>query len=271
MDHHRALGGPGLLSPHPAVNFLRGEHPAQVAHEQVHNARFDVGQLHRFAVGGEHTGGRIVGQPPAGDGPVRGGVHVPQAGVPAKLAAYTGRQLLHAEGLGDVVVRPHAQAQHLVALLALGGQHDHRQVAPLPDAQHGGQPVQPGHHHVHEDQPQVGVQRLVQRLHAVVGPKDPPALLLQGGGDGPYDLTVVVHYQYGLLAHWVCSFLVRCGQNSRNFLQNKRDISYGFLTFYASRAGSARGPGERARQGAFLQAGAENYAERQNQALIFVE
>ena len=48
----------------------------------------------------------------------------------------------------------------------------------FPDAHHRRQPVQPGHHHVHEDQPQVGIDRPVQRLHAVVGPEDPVPLLV---------------------------------------------------------------------------------------------
>ena len=200
MHHDGVLGGIRLLVPHPAVDLLGGEDAPQVAHEQIHDLQLRGRQLHRLPVHQQHPLLRLVAQPAVDDLPALAlGVHVPQLGVPPQLAAHPGHQLLGVEGLGHIVVRPHGQAQHLVGVLALGGQDDDGQVALLPDLHHRRQPVQLGHHHVDEDQAQGRVQGAVQGLHAVVGLENPVALLLQQNGDGLDDLLVVIHHQNTLV------------------------------------------------------------------------
>ena len=115
------------------------------------------------------------------------------------MAAYPGHQLLGVEGLGDVVVRPHGQAQDFVGVLPLGAEDQDGQVALLPDLEHGGQPVQLGHHHIHQDEPQRRVHSQLQGLEAVVGLQHPVALLFQQNGDGTDDLGVVVHHKNGFI------------------------------------------------------------------------
>src|SRR5919197_121565 len=58
------------------------------------------------------------------------------------------QELLTAEGLRDVVVRAGAKAPDLVELLGAGGQHQHRDVAQLPDALEHLPPVQARHRDV---------------------------------------------------------------------------------------------------------------------------
>ena len=127
------------------------------------------------------------------------GVHVAQLGIAPELATHPGHQLLGMEGLGDVVVRPHGQAEHLVRVLALGAEHNNGQVALFPDFHHRRKPVQLWHHHVDDDQPQGGVYRLLQRLHAIVGLEHLIALFFQQDGDGTDDFGIVIHHQNTLV------------------------------------------------------------------------
>ena len=197
VDHHRVFAGVGRLPvPHPAVDLLRREDAAGVTHQQVHDLCLRSGELHRFPIRPQFPAVRVVGEAPVDDEalPLLR-VDVPQQGVPPQLAPDSGRQLLGVEGLGHIVVRPHGEAQDLVRVLTFGGEDDHRQVPLFPDPQQSGQPIQLGHHHVDEDQPHRRVQGQIQSLHAVIGPQDPVALPLQGDGDGPHDLRIVVHHQ----------------------------------------------------------------------------
>ena len=95
----------------------------------------------------------------------------------AQLRVHAREQLLAAERLRDVVVGAGAQAAHLVELLRTGREHQHRDVAQLPDPLECLPAVQAWHRHVekHEvgllgvedPQPLVAVGRLD---HAVAGP-----------------------------------------------------------------------------------------------------
>ena len=60
--------------------------------------------------------------------------------------------------------------------------------------EHRRQPVQLGHHHIHQDEPKGRVQGHFQGLQAVVGLEYPVALLFQQKRDGTDDLSVVVHH-----------------------------------------------------------------------------
>ena len=200
MDHHRVLRGVGLLVPHPAVDLLGGEDPAQIAHQEIHNLEFRGGEAHALPICPEDHLLEGVAQPAGTDILCPGrGVDVPQQGVPPQMAAHPGRQLLGVEGLGHIVVRPHGEPQDLVRVLALGRQDNDGQIPLLPDFEHGGQPVQFGHHHIHDDEPQIGSQGQIQGLHAVVGPENPVALLFQHNGDGPDDFGVVVHHKHAFV------------------------------------------------------------------------
>ena len=72
--------------------------------------------------------------------------------VAPQLAADSGADLQGLEGLGDIVVRSQVQPQHLVRVLAFGGEQDDRGVALLPDGGQGAQSVHDGHHDIQQDQ-----------------------------------------------------------------------------------------------------------------------
>ena len=91
-------------------------------------------------------------------------------------------QHLDAERLGDVVVRPQREADHLVGLLRLGGQHKDRQPARAlarPQLPAHFQAPQDGQHQVEEDQVGQDRLRLAQPLLPVVGHQDVEALALE--------------------------------------------------------------------------------------------
>ena len=194
MNHHRILAGKRVLVPHPAVDLLGGKNLPRVAEEQVHDFSLRGGELHLVPIGPENPPGGVVAEPPVHQKALPPlGVDVAKRRVPPKLAPHPGDELLGVVGLGDIVVGPHGKAQDFVRVLALGGEDDHRQVPPLPDAEQGAEAVQPRHHHVDEDQLHGGVQAFIHGLETVVGPADRIALPLQGDGDGVHDFRVVVH------------------------------------------------------------------------------
>jgi hypothetical protein len=108
-------------------------------------------------------------------------------------------QLPHAERLGQVVVRADLEADHPVDLLALGGQHEHRDLAGLLG---GAQPAahlgsgQVGQHEIEHHQ--VGARRLRRHLERLSpGHRQPglvalPAQVVVERGD---QVPLVVHDQ----------------------------------------------------------------------------
>ena len=117
--------------------------------------------------------------------------------LPAAVAqggADAGHQLHHAEGLGDVVVRPAVQAHHLVVLGPLGGDQDDGEPSgggAGADALEDVQAVLLREHQVQQDQggelplhggPELGGQFKALRLHA---------LAVQGINDQLADAGVV--------------------------------------------------------------------------------
>ena len=61
---------------------------------------------------------------------------------------HQGHQLLGAEGLGHIVVRPQVEPQQLVVLLPTGGEQDDRRLGELAELRQGLEPVHPRHHHI---------------------------------------------------------------------------------------------------------------------------
>ena len=96
-----------------------------------------------------------------------------------QLGAHPGQHLHRIEGLGDIVICAHVQAQHLVSVLALGRQQYDGDVAGLPQLGHGGKSVHHGHHDVHEDEVHVLPGSHGQGLPAVVGGENAVALGLE--------------------------------------------------------------------------------------------
>ena len=171
-------GVQGHVSPHPAVDLAGGEHRSGVLHEKAENVVFLGGKRDGIAVHGDGLG--VVVQTDAADDQ-RAGPHLPaaQLQIPPQLGAHPRQHLHWIEGLGDVVVRAHVQAQHLVGVLTLGGQQDHGDVAGLSQLGHSGQAVHDRHHDVHEDQVHVLPGGHGQGFLAVIGGQHPVALGLE--------------------------------------------------------------------------------------------
>lgn len=168
MDGDGAGGVEGHVVPHTAVNLAGGEHGARVLHEKAQNVVLLGGQCGVFAVHGHGLG--VVVQPDTADDQ-RAGLHraAAQLEIAPQLGPHTGQHLHGVEGLGDVVIRPHVETQHLVGVLALGRQQDHRHVAGLAQLRHGGEPVHHRHHDVHQDEMHLLPGSHSQRFFPVVG------------------------------------------------------------------------------------------------------
>ena len=91
-----------------------------------------------------------------------------EAGIPAEVGLHPGHQLRRVEGLGDVVVRPQTQAPNLVRRLGAGGDHQNGHVDPVPDQAAHIAAIAPREHQIQQNQAVAPVQRLGDRLLAVV-------------------------------------------------------------------------------------------------------
>ncbi len=125
--YHDGVRVHGLLVPDALINLVRGEDPARVLDQELHDFEFHGRQLHRLPVHAHlHC---VLVQLQAAYGidmvfvPVllQGGQVL---GIPAQMGIDPGQELQRREGLGHVVVRPHVQAHDLVYLFGLGGEHD---------------------------------------------------------------------------------------------------------------------------------------------------
>ena len=123
---------------------------------------------------------------------------------PAEQSPHPGFQLQDVEGLCEIVVRPALEADDLVRVLPLGGEHDDRHVGELPDAHACLEAVDLGHHHVQDDQVEAPLPGQLHRFLSVIGVLDLVALVLQVELDALYQHPLVVHDQN--LCH--CVFLL---------------------------------------------------------------
>ena len=104
-------------------------------------------------------------------------------------------ELAQRERLGDVVVGAELEAEDLVDLLGLGGEHDDRDGVAGADPPADLQPVHPGHHHVEHDEVEVALVEARQRLTAVGGGRHLVAVLAQREAQQRLDRLLVVGQQ----------------------------------------------------------------------------
>ena len=186
-----------VLVPHPAVYLVGREHLPRMLHQKPQNVVFQGRQVHGVPVHGDGFG--VVVQADPADGHGGGGrMAAAQGHIPPQLGPDPGQQLHGVEGLGHIVVGPHVQSQHLVRVLGLGRQQDHRQIVALPQAGHGGDAVHPRHHHVQQDQVHLLPVQQPQGLIAVIGRQHPVALGGQIDVQGRHDVLFIVADQDGV-------------------------------------------------------------------------
>ena len=120
---HGALLDVDVAAPDPVDELAAGEHALGMAHEEVQQAELGRPGAYGLAPGGD-TVARGV-QPQAAD---LDRVVVAGRRGPLQHRPDPRRQLLHGEGFDDVVVGAGVEPAQTVALLALRGKHDHRDV-----------------------------------------------------------------------------------------------------------------------------------------------
>src|SRR5579862_2044962 len=183
-------------------------HEAGALGQRLQQQELGHRQPHRPVVPQAVVAGRIEGQAAALDrlDPVGGGLGGFGLGV---LGPGATQHRLHplqqqalAERLVDVVVGAEVEAQDLVDLLVLRGQHDHRQGGGLAQAAQHLHAVHPRHLHVEDGE--VGRVALERRQtgRAVVAGLYRMAVAFQGQGDRRNDVLVVIHksdLRHGLL------------------------------------------------------------------------
>src|SRR3954447_21347429 len=101
-------------------------------------------------------------------------------------------ELPQRERLGDVVVGAELEAEDLVDLLGLRGEHDDRDGRARAQPPADLEPVELGHHHVEDDEVERALAEALERLAAVGRPDDVVAVLLQGEAEQRLDRLLVV-------------------------------------------------------------------------------
>ena len=91
----------------------------------------------------------------------------------------SGQQLLHLEGLRQIIVGALLQALHLVVRLALGREHDDGSLAVLPDGAQNAPAVHHGQHDIEQHQIGPELPEQIKSLSAVGGDAGVVALLFQ--------------------------------------------------------------------------------------------
>ena len=126
------------------------------------------GQGHLLPLHGDGLGSIIQHDAADGQGALLLLGTAAQLGIPPQLAPDS-RQHLHGhKGLGDVVIRAHIQAQHLVLGFGLGGEQDDGHIGEFPDFRGGSDAIHLGHHDVQQNQvdilPADNVHSLLTRI-----------------------------------------------------------------------------------------------------------
>ena len=106
---------------------------------------------------------------------------------------YPGHQLLGIKGLDHIVVSPQLKPQHLVKDLALGGEHDNRDLGAGAQLAAHLIAVHAGKHQIKENQVRVEDRENVQRLLAVPHDLRFKAFLCQIQGNELRNVVVIVY------------------------------------------------------------------------------
>src|SRR3954452_18057272 len=159
------------VAPESLQQHRAAEDASRRAGEDREDLELDVGQLDGRAAHLHVTLGEVHPQLAV----LERRVEVVVAG--AKVGAAEDRlhaaaELAHRERLGDVVVGPELEAQHLVELLRLGGEHDDRNGSPRAQRATYLEAVDLRQHHVEDDQVELAVAEALERLRARRGGHD---------------------------------------------------------------------------------------------------
>ena len=154
-----------VAAPHPVEKLAAGEHALGMAHEEMEHAELRRSGPDRLPMTGDAMAHRVQPQPVDLERAV-----VADRSGPLQHRADPRHQLLHRERLDDVVVGARVESAQPVALLALRGQHDERDVP-------GGiasakpacelQAAHAGQHPVEQNEVRTRLRDLAVRLHGI--------------------------------------------------------------------------------------------------------
>ena len=114
---------------------------------------------------------------------------------PAEGHPQPGQQLVHREGLGQIVIRPGVQRRHLVPVIGPGRYHDDGHIAPGADLLDDLDAVDIGQTQVQQHHVRTVGQGVHDCLRAVFGPVELVVLRLQCRGDQIAHGGVILHKQ----------------------------------------------------------------------------
>src|SRR5215212_8527412 len=215
MDGDGALVAVPIEVPDVVEQLLAGEDLAGAPCQEVEQVELLGRQVDRLAVTLDAPAAGV--DPEATDphrvaGHRRGGdLGAPQHGLHPR------DQLAGAKRLGQVVVRTQPEPEDLVALLALGRQHDDRDAALGPQLSAHLQPVDLGQHEVEHHQIRRAIAGVLERRPAVGRDLDLVPLANQVALDDLGHDRLVVHDQYALPAHRSLRRRTRCPGRSADF------------------------------------------------------
>src|SRR5436190_19280743 len=161
-----------VAAPDARQQRLAAEHDARVRREQVQQTEFLIRQLDVAAGDADASARRIDLDVMDAHGSVAS-VWRHRRARPPQQRARPRHELAHTERLREVIVRAAFEAEDLVRLFGARGQDQNRHVAVRAAAADGAadaEAVQPGNHHVEDDQVEPLVLRARDRLPAVRKP-----------------------------------------------------------------------------------------------------
>ena len=175
-------------------------HHAGPCSKGFQDQEFGDGQRHILAVPFHPVAGRVHLQPTAHDRVGRrfvGGFGCAADLRAAQDGADARDQQPLREGLGDIIIRAHGQAQRLIQLVRLGGQEDDRHLALFAQAAQQFQPVHLRHLDVeHAKVGRIFGQRLQRSFRVGIDARDEP-FGLQRDRHRRQDILVIIHQRDG--------------------------------------------------------------------------
>ena len=166
MRVQRAVVAEEVVAPYVADELLTRQGNAAVAHHVEQQVVLLGGQIQLFALDGHLARGEVHHH--IADGHLltvgRGG-HI--GGGALQNGGHAHHQFTRRKGLDDIIINAQLEAVDAVILLAARGKHNHGNLRFAADFAAGGEAVEFGHHHIHDDEVVVLLPALFDGFHAV--------------------------------------------------------------------------------------------------------
>ena len=207
--HHDGLRADGFLIPDPFIDLLRRKDPAGISHEKSQNLKFQRCQRHRISVHAHLHGILVKFKSPnyiemllrLFRSAARRQFKIPA--VAPKLGIDPGHELHRCKGLRHIIIRPDIEPCHLVDLLGLRREHNHRKIVMLPKLHRHRDSVHHRHHDIDDRQMNLLFFQNLQALQAVLGLEDLISLIFHINTHAVQDLFVILDDQNMVSFHFL--------------------------------------------------------------------